>query len=418
MADFAITPEVALADEPVKIHAWGLLPKHLITFRAWLKDEKGHLFHSRAFYKSDKEGKVDLDHAAAIGGDVQGVYPMGLLWTLSPTTPFVKLIKRDTMSPFHIHLELYLGVQVYQPLRDPPVVTRILEIWYVAPGVQRLQVREGRVRGSLFLPPGEGPFRGIIDLYGIHGGLLEYRSSLLASRGFACLALAYFAYDDLPPVLESVDLKYFEEAAHLLLQNPKVSGDGVGIMSLSKGAEIALAMAAYLPQVKATVCINGSTAVLQESMSFGDIHMKGIPFHFERVQVTDIGAVDLSNTILYDKMADHANSILPLEKANGPILFLVSEGDNLFNSLKFANEAKARAERFGKKDVQVLSFPGAGHLLEPPGLSLCAASSVAAFYRPCKWGGEPLAHGKAQDMCWREIQSHVKSFGQSGLSIL
>lgn len=54
------------------------------------------------------------------------------------------------------------------------------------------------------------------------GGLVEYRASLLAARGFAVLALAYFAYDDLPNQLEEVDLEYFEEAANLLLAHPKV----------------------------------------------------------------------------------------------------------------------------------------------------------------------------------------------------
>ena len=54
------------------------------------------------------------------------------------------------------------------------------------------------------------------------GGLVEYRASLLAARGFAVLALAYFAYDDLPNQLEELDLEYFEEAANLLLAHPKV----------------------------------------------------------------------------------------------------------------------------------------------------------------------------------------------------
>lgn len=69
---------------------------------------------------------------------------------------------------------------------------------------------------------GEGPFPGLLDLFGGIGGLVEYRASLLAVRGFAVLALAYFAYDDLPKQLEEVDLEYFEEAANLLLAHPKV----------------------------------------------------------------------------------------------------------------------------------------------------------------------------------------------------
>ena len=39
---------------------------------------------------------------------------------------------------------------------------------------------------------------GVMDLLGGTGGLVEFKASLLASRGFAALALAYFGYDDLP----------------------------------------------------------------------------------------------------------------------------------------------------------------------------------------------------------------------------
>lgn len=70
--------------------------------------------------------------------------------------------------------------------------------------------------------PGEGLFPGIIDLFGSTGGLIEFRASLLASHGFAALALAYWGYDDLPSHLEKVDLEYFEEGAEFLLRHPKV----------------------------------------------------------------------------------------------------------------------------------------------------------------------------------------------------
>lgn len=59
-------------------------------------------------------------------------------------------------------------------------------------------------------------------MFGGIGGLVEFRASLLAAHGFAVLALAYFAYEDLPKQMQEVDLEYFEEAANLLLAHPKV----------------------------------------------------------------------------------------------------------------------------------------------------------------------------------------------------
>lgn len=56
-----------------------------------------------------------------------------------------------------------------------------LERKLMAPGVRRRPVRVGRVRGALYLPPGDGPFPGVIDIFGSVGGLLEFKSGNLHS---------------------------------------------------------------------------------------------------------------------------------------------------------------------------------------------------------------------------------------------
>ncbi|XP_071966290.1 bile acid-CoA:amino acid N-acyltransferase [Engystomops pustulosus] len=409
MVGLNVTPEISLVDEPVKIRAWGLPTEQVITIRAWLKDEKGEIFHSRAFYMTDKKGNVDLEKTPATGGDFQGVFPMGLFWALRPAIPFLRLMKRDVMgSPFLVHLELYSSLLLNPLPEDSPVASKVIERWYVSPGVQRIPIREGRIRGTLFLPPGEGPFRGVIDMFGGVGGLLEFRSGLLASRGFASLALAYFAYDDLPSYLGQVDLTYFEEAAQFLCHHPKVSSDGVGVVAICKGAEMALCMASYLPQVAATVCINGTNAVNGNSLIYGDLSVNGIPYHPERVVITDFGSLSLTHAMDDPRKPEHQNSILPLEKARGPILFLVGDKDQNYNSLFFAKEAQARAVKNGKKDVYVRCYPGAGHLLEPPGSPFCPVSQSPFFPLPLTWGGELLPHCRAQEASWKETQDFLR----------
>ena len=46
-------------------------------------------------------------------------------------------------------------------------------------------------------------------MFGGIGNLVEFRAALLASRGFAALALPYFGYDDLPNAL-NLNMEYFE----------------------------------------------------------------------------------------------------------------------------------------------------------------------------------------------------------------
>ena len=51
----------------------------------------------------------------------------------------------------------------------------------------------------------------MVDLWGMGGGLVEYRSALCASRGFASLALAYFGHNDIPGPLNCINVgdQYF-----------------------------------------------------------------------------------------------------------------------------------------------------------------------------------------------------------------
>ncbi|XP_026635835.1 dynein light chain 1, axonemal isoform X2 [Microtus ochrogaster] len=205
-------------DEPLSISVRGLAPEQPVTLRAALRDEKGALFRAHARYRADPHGELDLARAPALGGSFAGLEPMGLLWAMEPDRPFWRLIKRDVQTPFVVELEVLDGHE----LDDGRLLARAVhERHFMAPGVRRVPVREGRVRATLFLPPGKGRFPGIIDLFGSGGGLCEYRASLLAGHGFAVLALAYFRFEDLPEYLSDVHLEYFEEAVAFLLQHPK-----------------------------------------------------------------------------------------------------------------------------------------------------------------------------------------------------
>lgn len=65
---------------------------------------------------------------------------------------------------------------------------------------------------ALTSPAGPGPFPAMLDMWGMGGGLMEYRAALLASRGYASLALAYIGHKDLPgdPKRMNVGDLYFQ----------------------------------------------------------------------------------------------------------------------------------------------------------------------------------------------------------------
>uniref|UniRef100_A0A8D1W6U7 Bile acid-CoA:amino acid N-acyltransferase n=1 Tax=Sus scrofa TaxID=9823 RepID=A0A8D1W6U7_PIG len=411
MFQLTATPASALADEPVHIRVMGLAPLQVVTLMASLKDEKGNLFQSRAFYRANEAGELDLEQDPALGGDFVGVHPMGLFWSLKPEKPFGRLLKLEVMnSPFSITLDLYDSVYLQKSGVVQPRASLEVQRWFSSPGVQRLMIREGRVRGALFLPPGEGPFPGIIDLFGGIGGLLEYRAGLLAAHGFAVLALAYFAYDDLPNQLQEVDLDYFEEAANLLLAHPKIQKPGIGVISVSKGAEIGLAMACYLKQVVATVCINGSNAAFEFPLRYRDLVLKPIPSFPERMEVNASGAVRLRHYKGDPRDESNQQSVFPVEKSKGPILFIIGGDDECFNSRDYAEQALDQLQSHGRSDGRMLLYPGAGHLIEPPYWPMCYGSWTRGLFRPLLWGGDPVLHAAAQEQAWREI---LKFFRQN-----
>ncbi|XP_053529220.1 acyl-coenzyme A thioesterase 2, mitochondrial-like isoform X2 [Artibeus jamaicensis] len=206
-------------DEPVRIIVRGLDPEQQVTLRSSLRDENGTLFRAHARYCADAGGALDLTRAPALGGSFAGLEPMGLFWALEPENDLVRLVKQDVQTPFVVELEVLEG---HEPEGGRVLGRAVQQRDFLAPGVRREPVRAGRLRATLFLPPGEGPFPGVLDLCGSSGGLYEHRASLLARHGFAVLALAYFKFEDLPKYLDEVHLEYFEEAVDFMLQHPKV----------------------------------------------------------------------------------------------------------------------------------------------------------------------------------------------------
>lgn len=140
-----------LFDDPVQICVAGLLPQQAVTLRASLVDESGELFQAHARYRAGSSGELDLSRSPALGGSYSGVEPMGLLWSLQSKTPYKRLAKRNVLTPFYVDLEVYEGHGDMSRLLGKCTNER----WFLGEGVKRIPVREGRLKATLFLPPGE-----------------------------------------------------------------------------------------------------------------------------------------------------------------------------------------------------------------------------------------------------------------------
>ncbi|NWX81883.1 ACOT1 thioesterase, partial [Nothoprocta pentlandii] len=363
----------------------------------------GERFEASARYEAEESGELDLGRSPALpGGSFCGLEPMGLLWALQPQTPFKRLVKRDVQTPLRLLLEVFEG---HGPPQGRLLAQGQHEWLFMQDGLQRIPVREGRVRGTLFLPPGDGPFPGIIDLYGVGGGLPEYRACLLANHGFAVLALAYYGYEDLPQNMQEFQLEYFEEAVDFMLKHRQVKGPGVGLLGISKGGDLCVSIASFLKGITATALINGSVANVGGMLRYKDITIPPLGFDLKRLKVNEDGITDIVDLLNNPLEGPSSQSFIPLEKAECTFLFIVGQDDRNWKSEFFAVEGSKRLQAHGKEKPQIILYPRTGHYIEPPFFPMCAASLHKLVGKPVAWGGDPKAHFEAQADAWQHIQA-------------
>uniref|UniRef100_A0AAR2K0A9 Uncharacterized protein n=1 Tax=Pygocentrus nattereri TaxID=42514 RepID=A0AAR2K0A9_PYGNA len=394
-------------DEAVEIKLSGLTPQQHVQLQSNLRDDKGVVFKATATYQADEKGEVDVSRHPSLGGTYTGVEPMGLFWSMRPDVPHSKVVKRDASSPVHYHIEASSGGEV--------LAKETNERHFTCTGVRRAPVSEGRIRGTLFTPPGEGTFPGIIDLYTLGGGICEPRAALLASEGFVVLALAYYGYQDLPKKVKKFDLKYFEEAIAFLQRLPEVQRNGIGVLSLSKGAELALSMASFLANISAIVCINGCNANVLIPLHYKDMVIPPLTFSAKNLDTTKPGILDVRD-VLDDPMAkENLATVIPIERASCRLLFVVSEDDRNWNSAYYAEQACNRLKEHGRTNYEVVSYPKAGHFLEVPYMPHHPSGIHPAVGKEVAFGGEPKVHADAQVDAWRRVQEFFRKHLQ-GLS--
>lgn len=270
-------------------------------------------------------------------------------------------------------------------------------------GVIREVVRDGRIRGAMYLPPGSGPFPGVIDMFGTVGGIFEFRAALLASRGFACLCLAYFHYEDLPRTLDDVDFDYFMEAITWLCSRKDVFHDGIGAVGVSRGADIAQLMAANSPKIACVVNINGCSFNAAYPMKYKDNVIEAVPFQYDKMY-KEHGVCVCKQCWEYTK-----EDLIPIWNYDAKILSIVGEDDKL-NPWECVQFLKDNLPPDKTDNFQIKSYKGAGHLIEPPFTPLCRMSYHKSYEAKFLWGGYPEPHAYAQEDSWRRILQHLHRY--------
>jgi dienelactone hydrolase len=410
---FVITPESGLVDEKLDILVSGLQPEKRVTLQAKLDTVSGQSLSSYATFQAGADGRIDLSKQAPIAGSYDWADSMGLIWTMQPQIDPDKP-RRPTVygvGPMEITFDLEIEGKV-------AASKRIRRLW-MKEGTQRIVLHEDGLRGIFFLPPGEGPFPGVILVTGSGGGLNENRAAQFASHGYAALALAHFAYEDLPKSLIEIPLEYFEKSINWLQHQPKVDGSQLAITGGSRGGELSLLLGATFPQFKAVA------AYVPSSVSWGGVGIEGNPdkpaWTFRGKPVTYITHKPSEEVVIDDpnqpipltsafleameKKEELEAATIPVEKINGPVLLISGEDDQMWPSSLFARMA---AERLKKKAFKFhyehLSYPGAGHSIAAPYIPLTPSHGIHPVdHRDYAYGGNPKDQSFANADSWRRV---------------
>ncbi|XP_074660474.1 bile acid-CoA:amino acid N-acyltransferase-like [Tubulanus polymorphus] len=418
-----VNPDNDLVDASLKIEADNIKPLENVTLYSEMH-EGGFKFGAYSYFVTGPDGTLDLTRDPSVGGSYVGVHPHGLLWGMEPLPgqrPGIRFMKKDVATPLDINFKMFSDHVAYEDIFNEkpsliPLGNADIKRWYKSADVERTVIRTGRIRGTFFRPVGTGPFPAVIDMFGTSGGCVEYRSALLASRGIASLALAYFDYEDLPTKVDQLDMNYFIEAVDWLREQQDVdSRNGIGVVGVSKGAEIGIMMTEVCRYITALVAINSFSHSLLWPTAIGGQIKPFFPMDFTRdFAITEENTRRYKHFIYPECDVDKDNgSLLQIEKSDTAKFLLIAGQYDLTCHPQSTINLVERLRNHGRQNYELLMCPGAGHLLELPHTPLTRYCYHKMFKSVFDYGGEKMLHAKAQENSWNKMLTFLKSTLQS-----
>lgn len=423
-----LLPSPAFIDEDLRIRISGLSPHQLVTLHATTADDDRRQWRSRAEFRADSSGCVDPGVQESWGGTYRGISPMGPFWSMrldGVSTERSAIFSKKDISPNLVTLALESA--------GNPLASAHLDRIYLAPGIETRDLKLNGHAGKLFLPSGHGPHPVVIVLKGTGGGFDLDKAAALSRHGFAVLALAYLGIPPLPDWLHRIPLEYFEAALGWLAAQPEIDSERTGVLGVSRGAELALLMAAAYPQIRAVVAYAASSvawAAGGRDKSTGEVipswTHKNRPIPFAPLPLRGFMIRSFVPVVLLERPVIFRNlfraglrnreavrrAAIPVERIRGPILLISGGNDQLWPAAEMSEAIVARLKqhRFPHA-VEHLHFPRAGHMLRYPHLPTSSRESRHPHLRSARYsfGGTPEADAEAQADSWRRSIAFLRA---------
>ncbi len=400
---FVIENPTALVSQVPQIRLVRLEPESRIEIFAEATDRHGEVWRSSAVFRVPEAGSLQVAAQTPESGSYNRADPNGLIWSLRPRDDLENAFFQTPDDGFTVTLTLRANGATLE--------TATLYRQARHTDLRRLEVRENGLVGTLFAPA-HGAHTGVLELGGSEGKLYETRAALLASHGFAVLALAYFDLPGLPDQLINVPLEYFHHALTWLRARPEVSSERMGVIGSSKGGEAALLIGAIYPQEVGGVVgvvpsglvfsgIDRTRQVPTETMSSWSLRGQPLPFVPYTVDWNTYFSQPppVSLTPAHREAVERCDPItlevarIPVEHLETPLLLVSGGDDATWQSYDLSLDVQHRLEALGKPVVHVTDA-NAGHYLSLPGFPSFVRSPWGTG------GGTPEANARVQQAGW------------------
>lgn len=416
---FDTLPHQCLVDEMLQIRVLGLRAGERLNLKLW-SCVSDVVWRSEAVFLADSYGVVDLSTQAPVSGSYTGVDSMGLFWSRAPvSSELAKGYDGKSTDPLTATLTAETN-------DGAPLVSQAIRRVYMDERVVSREVRERGLVGKMFEPNRPGPHSAVLVVGGSGGGLAwsQEAAALLASRGYAALALAYFGAEGLPPTLDRIPLEYFGTALEWLKAQPGIAADQVAAIGVSRGGELALLLGATFPEIRAVVAYvpSGILWPAYPESGNGAWTFRGQELPYARTltyeQWDEALATGNAREGSFDwyfiplKDAVYANrASIRVENINGPVLMISGVDDRVWPSTGLTEFAVERLKRLGfHYPVTHLAYADAGHSIAwPNGPTTMLKSKHPVSGEEMDMGGTPEGTARARQDSWPRMLEFLSS---------
>ncbi len=409
-----ILPRAALTDSAFSFRATSIAPGVTATMRATMRDSAGRTWAATARFTAAADSTVDTGRDMPLdGSDYTGRDAMGIVTAMDLEG---SANGRERFTPARLDsLPLTITIAIGGRIADSATILRS----WMAPGVTSRTLDSAGLVGVLFLPARRDARPALLVLGGSEGGIAGADvAALLASHGYAALALGYFGTRSLPAELASISLDHIASALDYLARQRGVDGRRLAVFGTSKGAEAAVLLASLDSRVRAVVAYAPSAvswscicaAADAPSWTWGGAPVPYVPPGRDPAYAPAVGEPTQPAVHYRYRLRDTAvveRTRIPVDRIGAPMLLVSGGADALWPSQWSGEQMVARGVVVdGRPAVRHLVYPEAGHLI---GKAYLPAGSTRVAGGRIETGGTPRANAAAQAAAWPRVMAFLSA---------